>query len=171
MTDIVRRAQGDAVGAFGLDPSESSYRIVASGTHWCLRDYLIWRRICHPPPIPSRTSWARVGQQTTPSPVRGRRALCWSREPRLPGCLVVGRDGADNQRNHARGIVQGASPAIGRNLDIGAAVIRFGGSDSWPRGGRQAPPSGPFSSLTTTSRFCNGSRERCRLGASRSELP
>ena len=71
--------------------------------------------------------------------------------PRLPGCLVVGRDGADNQRNHARGIVQGASPAIGRNLDIGAAVIRFGGSDSWPRGGRQAPPSGPFSSLTTTS--------------------
>ena len=39
MTDIVRRAQGDAVGAFGLDPSESSYRIVASGTHWCLRDY------------------------------------------------------------------------------------------------------------------------------------
>ena len=47
----------------------------------------------------------------------------------LPGCLVVGRDGADNQRNHARGIVQGPSPAIGRNLDIGAAVIRFGGSD------------------------------------------
>ena len=39
LTDIVRRAQGDAVGAFGLDPSESSYRIVASGTHWCLRDY------------------------------------------------------------------------------------------------------------------------------------
>jgi polyhydroxyalkanoate synthase len=39
ITDIVRRAQGDAVGAFGLDPSESSYRIVASGTHWCLRDY------------------------------------------------------------------------------------------------------------------------------------
>ena len=39
MTDIVRRAQGDAFGAFGLDPNESSYRIVASGTHWCLRDY------------------------------------------------------------------------------------------------------------------------------------
>ena len=39
ITDIVRRAQGDAVGAFGLDPTESSYRIVASGTHWCLRDY------------------------------------------------------------------------------------------------------------------------------------
>ena len=39
ITDIVRRAQGDPVGAFGLDPNESSYRIVASGTHWCLRDY------------------------------------------------------------------------------------------------------------------------------------
>ena len=33
------RGTADAVGAFGLDPSESSYRIVASGTHWCLRDY------------------------------------------------------------------------------------------------------------------------------------
>jgi len=39
MTDFLRQAQGDAVGAFGLDPTESPYRIVASGTHWCLRDY------------------------------------------------------------------------------------------------------------------------------------
>jgi polyhydroxyalkanoate synthase subunit PhaC len=39
MTDIVRRAQGDAVGAFGLDPSESPYKTTASGTHWRIRDY------------------------------------------------------------------------------------------------------------------------------------
>src|SRR5215468_1615532 len=39
MTDFLRQAQGDAVGAFGLDPTESPYRIVAFGTHWCLRDY------------------------------------------------------------------------------------------------------------------------------------
>ena len=39
MTDFLRQAQGDAVGAFGLDPTEAPYRIVASGTHWCLRDY------------------------------------------------------------------------------------------------------------------------------------
>jgi polyhydroxyalkanoate synthase len=39
MTDIVRRVQGDAVGAFGLGPSESLYRTVAFGKHWRLRDY------------------------------------------------------------------------------------------------------------------------------------
>ena len=39
MTDIVRRAPGDALGAFGLDPSECPYRVVASGPHWRLREY------------------------------------------------------------------------------------------------------------------------------------
>ncbi len=39
MSDILRRAQGDVVGAFGLDPSECSYRLVASRPHWRLRDY------------------------------------------------------------------------------------------------------------------------------------
>ena len=32
MTDFLRQAQGDAVGAFGLDPTESPYRIVANPT-------------------------------------------------------------------------------------------------------------------------------------------
>ena len=39
ITDIMRRAQGDAVEAFGLGPSESDHRIVASAPHWRLRDY------------------------------------------------------------------------------------------------------------------------------------
>jgi poly[(R)-3-hydroxyalkanoate] polymerase subunit PhaC len=39
MADILRRAQGDALGAFGLSPTECRYRIVASGSHWRLRDY------------------------------------------------------------------------------------------------------------------------------------
>jgi polyhydroxyalkanoate synthase len=37
--DILRRAQGDALGALGLDPNECTYRIVASGGHWRLRRY------------------------------------------------------------------------------------------------------------------------------------
>ena len=37
--DILRRAQGDALAAFGLGPREYPYRIVASGPHWRLRDY------------------------------------------------------------------------------------------------------------------------------------
>ena len=37
--DVMRRAQGDFVAAFGLDPSECAYRIVASGPYWRLRDY------------------------------------------------------------------------------------------------------------------------------------
>jgi polyhydroxyalkanoate synthase len=37
--DILRRAQGDAFGAFGLGPSECPYRVVASGRHWRLRRY------------------------------------------------------------------------------------------------------------------------------------
>ena len=39
INDIMRRAQGDAVEAFGLGPSESDHRIVASAPHWRLRDY------------------------------------------------------------------------------------------------------------------------------------
>jgi polyhydroxyalkanoate synthase len=39
IADAMRRAQGDAVAAFGLGPSECPYRIVAAGSHWRLRDY------------------------------------------------------------------------------------------------------------------------------------
>ena len=39
VTDVLRRAQGDALGAFGLGPSECAYRVVTSGAHWHLRDY------------------------------------------------------------------------------------------------------------------------------------
>jgi len=39
VSDIIRRAQGDVVGAFGLDPKESPHRIITSGAHWRLRDY------------------------------------------------------------------------------------------------------------------------------------
>lgn len=39
LSDILRRAQGNAVGALGLDPDECPYRVVASGPHWRLRDY------------------------------------------------------------------------------------------------------------------------------------
>lgn len=39
LTDVIRRAQGNALGAFGLDPDECPYRIVASGPCWRLRDY------------------------------------------------------------------------------------------------------------------------------------
>jgi polyhydroxyalkanoate synthase subunit PhaC len=38
-TDVLRRAQGDAFGALGLGPNECPYRVVASGSHWRLRDY------------------------------------------------------------------------------------------------------------------------------------
>jgi polyhydroxyalkanoate synthase len=37
--DVLRRAQGDVLGALGLDPRECAYRVVDSGTHWRLRDY------------------------------------------------------------------------------------------------------------------------------------
>ena len=37
--DVLRRAQSEAIGAFGLNPQECPYRIAASGTHWHLRDY------------------------------------------------------------------------------------------------------------------------------------
>ena len=39
VSDIIRRAQGDVVGALGLDPNECSYQTIASDSHWRLRDY------------------------------------------------------------------------------------------------------------------------------------
>ena len=39
MADVLRRAQGNAIGAFGLDPSECAYQVVASDSYWRLRDY------------------------------------------------------------------------------------------------------------------------------------
>jgi len=39
ITDLIRRAQGDAFGALGLDPIESPYRVIFSGPFWRLRDY------------------------------------------------------------------------------------------------------------------------------------
>ena len=39
MMDVLRRTQGNALGAFGLSPTECPYQIVASGQHWRLRDY------------------------------------------------------------------------------------------------------------------------------------
>ena len=39
MTDLIRRAQGDAFGALGLNPIESPYRVIFSGPFWRLRDY------------------------------------------------------------------------------------------------------------------------------------
>ncbi len=39
ISDILRRAQGDVVGVFGLDPSECPYHVVMSRSHWRLRDY------------------------------------------------------------------------------------------------------------------------------------
>ena len=39
VSDVIRRAQGDLIGAFGLDPSECPYRTVTSQSHWRLRDY------------------------------------------------------------------------------------------------------------------------------------
>jgi len=39
MMDILRRALGNALGAFGLDPDECPYRIGGFGPHWRLRDY------------------------------------------------------------------------------------------------------------------------------------
>jgi polyhydroxyalkanoate synthase len=39
VSDVIRRAQGDLIGAFGLDPSECQYRIIISHPYWRLRDY------------------------------------------------------------------------------------------------------------------------------------
>ncbi len=38
-TDVLRRMQGDALERIGLGPIETSYRVVASGPYWRLRDY------------------------------------------------------------------------------------------------------------------------------------
>lgn len=37
--DLIRRAQGHAFGAIGLDPIESPYSVIFSGPFWRLRDY------------------------------------------------------------------------------------------------------------------------------------
>ena len=39
MMDRVRRAQGDALDAFGLTPRECAFKLVCSGPHWRLRAY------------------------------------------------------------------------------------------------------------------------------------
>jgi polyhydroxyalkanoate synthase len=39
MTDLLRRAQGQALEAFGLGPHECAYEVIASGAFWRLRDY------------------------------------------------------------------------------------------------------------------------------------
>jgi polyhydroxyalkanoate synthase subunit PhaC len=39
VTDVLRRAQGDAFAVFGFGPNECAYRVVSSGWHWRLRDY------------------------------------------------------------------------------------------------------------------------------------
>lgn len=39
VSDVIRRAQGDLIGALGLDPSECPYRTITSHSYWCLRDY------------------------------------------------------------------------------------------------------------------------------------
>ena len=37
--DLLRRAQGQALGAFGFDPAELPFQTLASEPHWRLRDY------------------------------------------------------------------------------------------------------------------------------------
>jgi polyhydroxyalkanoate synthase len=37
--DVLRRIQGAALEALGLGPQECPYEIMASGPHWCLRNY------------------------------------------------------------------------------------------------------------------------------------
>src|SRR5262245_47564905 len=39
MMDVLRRAHGDVLGAWGLGPAECDYRVLASGPHWRLRCY------------------------------------------------------------------------------------------------------------------------------------
>jgi polyhydroxyalkanoate synthase len=39
LTDFVRQLQGQAFGALGLDPVETPYRIIFSGSFWRVRDY------------------------------------------------------------------------------------------------------------------------------------
>lgn len=44
VADAFRRTQGDALALLGFGPVESSYRVVASGSYWRLRDYNSMRR-------------------------------------------------------------------------------------------------------------------------------
>lgn len=37
--DLIRRAQGEVLGAVGFDPAELTHRRLAGGDHWRLRDY------------------------------------------------------------------------------------------------------------------------------------
>lgn len=39
MADTFRRTQAEVAAVFGLGPSESAYRVIASGSYWRLRDY------------------------------------------------------------------------------------------------------------------------------------
>ncbi|HET9686521.1 MAG TPA: alpha/beta fold hydrolase [Pseudolabrys sp.] len=39
MSDLLRRAQGQTLEAFGLGPQECPYKVLASGAFWRLRDY------------------------------------------------------------------------------------------------------------------------------------
>jgi len=39
MNDILRRVQGEALGAWGWGPTEHPYKIVAAGSYWSLRGY------------------------------------------------------------------------------------------------------------------------------------
>jgi polyhydroxyalkanoate synthase len=39
LMDTLRRAQGHALAMFGLGPTECEYRVLASGSHWRLREY------------------------------------------------------------------------------------------------------------------------------------
>jgi polyhydroxyalkanoate synthase len=39
LLDLLRRAQGQALGSIGFGPAELGYRVLASGGHWRLRDY------------------------------------------------------------------------------------------------------------------------------------
>lgn len=37
--DLLRRAQGQALGVLGFDPAERPFQVLADGSHWRLRDY------------------------------------------------------------------------------------------------------------------------------------
>lgn len=39
VSDVLRRAQGDAIGALGLNPDECRHDVIASGPYWRLRAY------------------------------------------------------------------------------------------------------------------------------------
>jgi polyhydroxyalkanoate synthase len=39
VADVLRRAQGNTIAAFGLGPTECSFQVIASGPSWRLRDY------------------------------------------------------------------------------------------------------------------------------------